>query len=109
MLEKGKGHLLGKLRTITLIEGDLQMIMRMHLDSEKEEFMKQDSRFSKIQYRSRKKYTIETVLLEKRLMFDRSMSSTKPTTCALTDLKSCYNSQLPSISSIIEELVEKMD
>ena len=32
MLEKGKGMILGKLRTITLIEADLQYIMRLYLE-----------------------------------------------------------------------------
>ena len=31
MLEKGKGPVLGKLRTVTLIEGDLEILMRIFL------------------------------------------------------------------------------
>ena len=34
-LEKGKGLVLDKLRSITLIEGDLQMNMRIQLEAEK--------------------------------------------------------------------------
>ena len=105
ILEKGKGPLLGKLRNITLIEGDLQMMMRLHLNSEKEEFIETDSCFSKANYGSRKKYSIEIVLLEKRLILDNSLITTKPTVYTLTDLQSYYDCQLSNIGSIIEETV----
>ena len=45
-LEKGKGPVLGKLRFITLIEGDLELNMRIHLASNKEELI---DRTAKIQ------------------------------------------------------------
>ena len=64
-LEKGKGLVLGKLRFITLIEGNLQIGMRILLDSEDEELIENDSRFSKANYGSRKNYSIESVILEK--------------------------------------------
>ena len=44
MIEKGKGAKLGKLRIIQLIEADLQMIMRLSMNS---------------------KYSIETAILQK--------------------------------------------
>ena len=91
ILEKGKGPLLGKLRNITLIEGDLQMMMRHHLYSEKEEMIETDSWFSKANYGSRKNFSIETALLEKRLILDNSLIITKSTIYTLTGLKSCYD------------------
>ena len=42
MLEKGKGPTLGKLRTITLIEGDLQILMRIFLNAKDEELIEKD-------------------------------------------------------------------
>ena len=65
ILEKGKGPILGKLKTITLIEGDLQIMMRMYLNAPEEELIKGDKRFSKANYSSRKNFSIETAILEK--------------------------------------------
>ena len=62
---KGKGPAIGKLRNITLIEGDLQINMRMHLNLDKGELIEGDNRFSTLNYGSRKYYSIETVILEK--------------------------------------------
>ena len=67
MLSKGRGMMLGKLRTITLIEADLQCIMRMFLNEGEEEMIEADKRFSKANYGSRKNYSIETALLEKKI------------------------------------------
>ena len=106
-LEKGKGPVLGKLRFITLIEGDLQMNMRTHLASNEEELIEKDNRFSKANYGSRKNYSIETAILQKRLIFDNSLIEMKPSTHNFTDLKSCYDRQLANVGSIVEELVER--
>ena len=53
---------------------------------------------------SRYNYSIEMAILEKRLVLDHSMITMKKIICNLTDLKSCYNQQLPKLGSIIEEL-----
>ena len=105
MIGKGKGLVLGKLRIITLIEADLQYIMRIFLGDEDEEVIESDSRFWKANYKSRKNYLIESALLEKRLIFDSSILSCKLTICNLTDLQSCYDRQLANIGGMIEELV----
>ena len=62
ILEKGKGLIIGKLRSITSIEGDLQINMRIHLRADKEELIENDRRFSKSNYGSRKNYSIETAI-----------------------------------------------
>ena len=62
-LEEGKGLVLGRLRSITLIEGDLQINMRIYLRIDKEELIKNDSSFSLANYGSHKNYSIETALL----------------------------------------------
>ena len=105
ILENSKGPMLGKLRSITLIEGDLQIMMQIHLKSDKEEMIEKDQHFSKVQYGARKNFLIETALLEKQLIFDNSLIEIKPTIYALTDLQSCYDRQLPNIGSIVEEVV----
>ena len=63
LLSKGKGMIIGKLRTITLIEADLQCTMRMCLNDDKEEKIEHDERFSKANYGSRKNYSIESAML----------------------------------------------
>ena len=86
MLGKGKELVLDKLRIITLIEADWQYMMRMYLGEEEEEVIEGDTRFSKSNYGSRKNYSIEPALLEKRLIFDQSLLSYKLTIYSLTDL-----------------------
>ena len=86
MIGKGKGMLLGKLRIITLIEADLQCIMRTCLGDNDEEIIEKDRQFSKANHGSRRNYSIETALLEKRLMFDNSVLSGDKTICTITDL-----------------------
>ena len=44
-LEKGKGLVLGKLRNITLIKGDIQINMCIKLWVDEEELIEKDSRF----------------------------------------------------------------
>ena len=51
IIRKRKGILLGKLRVITLIEADLQHVMRTYLGDDEEEMIKNDSRFSKANHR----------------------------------------------------------
>ena len=105
MLSKGKGMVLGKLRTMTLIEADLQHTMRMRLNDEEEELIEEDARTSKSNHGSRKNYSIENAMLEKRLVMDKSLISCKKTTYHLTDLKSCHDRQLANIGGLIEESI----
>ena len=105
MLGKGKGMIIGKLRTITLIEADLQLIMRIYFKDPHEEIIETDKRFSKSNYGSRKNYSIESAILEKRLSFDNSMICRNMTIYHLTDLQSCYDRQLVNIGGIVEESV----
>ena len=72
ILEKGKGPELGKLRIIELIEGDLQIITRMYVGLRNDKNIEDDERLSKYNFGSRKHYSIESTLLEKRLLYDTS-------------------------------------
>ena len=65
MLDKGKGLVLGKLRIIELIEGDLQLIIRMYAGLRNNVNIKKDSRLSNFNFGSRQNYSIESVFLEK--------------------------------------------
>ena len=59
----------------------------------------------KANYGSRKNYLIETAILEKQLIMDRSLLTMKVTVYNLTNLKSCYNRQLANVGSMVEESV----
>ena len=64
-LEKGKGPVLGKLRTIQLIEADFQMLMCIFINMRGVESIERDPRLSKYNFDSRKNYSIDEVLLKK--------------------------------------------
>ena len=84
--------MLGKLRSIKLMEGDLSILLRIYLNSKREEIIENSKRFSKSHYGSRINYAIETAILEKRLIFNNILISAKPIIIHnLTDLQSCYN------------------
>ena len=85
MLEKEKGLVLGKLRMITLIEGDLQIIIRRYLRADSQELIENNERFSTANYGSQKNYAIESALLEKRLILDYSILSNEHTIYTLTN------------------------
>ena len=91
ILEKGKGPVLGKLRIIELIEGDLQIIIRMYVGWRNNKNIKSDSRLSKFNFRSRKHYSIDSALLEKRLLYDTSKYNNELTVHLLSDLEACYD------------------
>ena len=50
-------------------------------------------------------FSIETAILQKRLIFDNSLIESTPTIYNFTDLKSCYDRQLANVGSIVEESV----
>ena len=70
MLEKGKGPVLGKLRTIQLMEADMQLLMRIFLGTRVNKDIKKDTRISKFNFGSRKQFSINKASLEKRLLYD---------------------------------------
>ena len=65
MLDKGKGPILGKLRTIQLIKADLKLLIQIFLGLWYENTLEEDIRASKFIYRSRKGYLIDDTILEK--------------------------------------------
>ena len=65
--------------------------MRMFLLVEDKENIENNERISKVNYGSHKNYLIKLVILEKRIIFDNSLLTIKPTIYNLIDLQSCYN------------------
>ena len=74
-----------------LIEGDLQIDMRIQLNANSEQLIESDDVFSKANYRSRKNYAIETVILSKRLRCDNSLTKMKDTMRNFTNFQSYYD------------------
>ena len=91
ILEKGKGPVLGKLRTIQLIEADLQLLMRIYIGGRNNEKIESNARLSKFNYGSRSNYLIETAILEKRLMYDVAIRDSKLILYNISGLKVCYD------------------
>ena len=75
------------------------------LSSKDEELIEYDKRFSTANYGSRRNYSIESVILEKRLIIDNSLNTLNYTIYNFTDLKLYYDRQLPNLGSIVEESV----
>ena len=81
--------------------------MRIYLNDEEEELIKKDERILKSNYESRKNYSIESEILEKRLVINEILISYKPAIYYLVDWKLCYHHQLVNIEGLIEELIGK--
>ena len=54
-------------------------------------------------YGSRKHYSIETALLEKRLLYDISKCNREKTVYLISDLEAYYNQQLPILRGMVEK------
>ena len=65
MLEKGKGLMLGKLWTMQLIESNLQLLVNIFINERKKIKIENDKWISNINYRSRSRYSIKDIILEK--------------------------------------------
>ena len=72
MIKKGKGLVIGKLRTVQLVEADLQMIIRICVNNRNKYQIENNLRVSKCNYGLRPNYSIEIVILEKQLTHDAS-------------------------------------
>ena len=72
MLEKGKGPVLGKLRTMQLLEADFQLLMRIFANERMVGVIETDGRLSKGNCRARKGHSIDDLMLEKILLCDCS-------------------------------------
>ena len=77
IIEKGKGTIIRKLQTIQLIKADSQLLIRIFIGNRMQGLIEKDNRISKSNYRLWKFYSIETALLEKRLIYDSVILSNK--------------------------------
>ena len=104
-MEKGKGLILEKLRTIQLYEVDLQNLIRIYIGDCNEKNIEKDSRLLQFNYGLKKSYSIDKAILEKRLMYDTSVRDSKPIIHNISDLKACYGRQLSNIGCMVQESV----
>ena len=91
ILEKEKEPILGKLRTIQLIEADLQLIIRIFIRERNDENVAIDKRISKYNRGSRRYYSIDILILEKRLMHNATIRNSQLTIYTTCELKACYD------------------
>ena len=94
MLEKGKGPLLGKLRTMQLVEEDFQLLMRVFINEIMVGLIDTDEIISKVYWGSRKGHYADDLILEKILLFYCSMQNMEEIVHNFTNLESWYDSQL---------------
>ena len=79
--------------------------MRFFLGCRNKGSIKKDPRLSKFNYRSRRFYSIDEAILEKRLIYDISRYNKQLTINVITNFEVCYNQQLCNIGSIVKEFV----
>ena len=73
ILEKGKGPMLGELRIMKWVEADFQLLMRFFVNKRIVGVIETDEIIPKGNFGSRKWYSIDNLILEKRLLHDYSM------------------------------------
>ena len=100
-LEKGKKPTIENLRTIQLIEADLQILMRILVNQRNKCKIEKDLKVAKCNYRLRLQYLVEDAILEKRLVYNNSFLNMKHIIYNITDLKSYCDRQFLEIGSIV--------
>ena len=91
MIEKGRGTVLGKLRTIQLAEADLRLMMRMFIKIISRGNIESDERVSNFNHGFRPGHSIENSILEKILVFDNSLVTRKHNIYSMTCFQACYD------------------
>jgi len=79
--------------------------MRIFIRDRNDSNLEADTRISKFNYGSCKNYSIENVIVEKRLMYKLVVRDAQEIMYTISDLKVCYNRQLPNLSYLVQELV----
>ena len=105
MIEKGKGLVLGKLRTIQLMQVYFQLLMRIFVNTRNKGSIEVDERISKNNYGSRLGYSIQDAILEKRQVFDYSLVTRVHYIYALIYLQLAHDRQLSKMGSMLKESV----
>ena len=91
MLDKGKEPVLGKLQTIQLVEANLQLLIWVFIRNRNKIEIEKDDCYSKFNFRLRKYFSIEEVLMKKRLIYNCSIVTQKPIIYVITDLTTYYD------------------
>lgn len=91
IVEKGKGPILGKLRIIQLIEADLQLLMRIFFSLRTEGNIETDQRIAQCNFGSRRGYSVESCILEKRLLYESNLFDKTQLVHTISDLEACYD------------------
>ena len=99
MLEKRLGPRTCELRTINLIEADLQIVMKVCLQVRRG-MLRANERVSECNYGARRWHSIVEPLLEKILNIDNSIINGKKNTWLIADWKACFDRQLPEIGAL---------
>ena len=94
MIEKLKVLVLGKLRTMQLVEADIQLIMRMFVNIRNKGNMESDERGSKRNYGSRTAHLVAYAILEKILVFDNIIVTVNYNIHAIADLQAFCDMKL---------------
>ena len=79
--------------------------MRITIRMRNSENIKTNKALSKFNFSSRRNYLIDTVLLEKYLMYNTSIKSRDLYIYNTMDLEMCYNRQIPKVSGLMQEAV----
>jgi len=75
--------------------------MRIYIGSRNNDKIESDERLFQFNYGTRSNYSIETAILEKRLMYDVAVRDGKPIIHNISDLKAYYNHQLPNLGCLV--------
>ena len=99
MLEKGKGPRIDKLRIIQLISADLQLLMRVII-LPGAEAVYHEKKLNESQY-ARKKTTVMSALVEKRLMIEQSKLTREDSMWVVSDMTACYDRHIKEVGEIV--------
>ena len=79
--------------------------MRILIGGRNDKNLELNQRLSKFNYGSQCNYSIETAILEKHLIYDLAVRDGKEMMHTISDLKACYDRQLPNIGCMVQEAV----
>ena len=80
--------------------------MRIYVGGRNKDLIENNNRLLKFNYGSRTNHSIDIAILEKRLMYDVVIRDGKPMLHNISNLKACYDRQLPNLGCIVQEAVE---
>jgi hypothetical protein len=83
----------------------VQLLIRILINQQCKFQIEKDPRVAKYDYGSRPHYSIDNMILEKRIIYDNSMLNSRDTIYNMTDLKLYYDKKLAEIGSIVQESI----